>query len=139
MIHAREKLNKISQEYHKNPTTLKRVQLISAKKELDDAYLSAEADYINGKINDISSFHISKGHHAAWTTIKEVPGKSSKQTIRVKGGSSEKRTENWLDHFKNLLGKKPNLPASVSLPKVKISDSLNIDTIEFIEVELSNN
>ena len=136
VIQAREKLNKISLEYHEKPTTQKQVKLISAKKELDHAYLSAEEEYINGKIDDISSFHISKKHHAAWKTIKDISGKSSKPTIRIKGGSSEKRISNWLDHFKNLLGKEPKVPVNISLPNVKISDPLNIDINEFTQAEL---
>ena len=40
------------------------------KKDLDDAYLNAEVDFINGKIKKLSSEHISKRHHLAWKTIK---------------------------------------------------------------------
>ena len=58
--HAREKLSKISSEYHKSPSFSKRGKLISAKKEMDAAYLSAEANYINGKIENISHLHISR-------------------------------------------------------------------------------
>ena len=46
---AREKLKRISQEYHRLPSTNMKIALISAKKALDDAYLDAEVDYINGK------------------------------------------------------------------------------------------
>ena len=45
------------------------------RKKLDEAYLKAEADFIDGKINDISSLHINKKHHAAWKTIGELSGK----------------------------------------------------------------
>ena len=43
---------------------------------------------------------------------------------------------NWQAHFKNLLGKEPKVPANRSLPNVKISDPLNIDTNEFTSSEL---
>ena len=134
---AREKLKKVSLEYHKSPTSLKKVQLIAAKKDLDDAYLSAEADYINGKISDISHLHINKKHHAAWKTIKEISGKSSKPTIRLKGGSSENRISNWSDHFKNLLGKEPKTPDNNTLPNVTISETLDISTSDFTQMELN--
>ena len=133
---AREKLKNVSLEYHKYPTQLKKVQLIAAKKDLDDAYLSAEADYINGKISDIAHLHISKKHHAAWKTIKEVSGKSSKPAIRLKGGSSEKRISNWSEHFHNLLGKEPKNPDTNTLPNTTISETLNISTSEFTSNEL---
>ena len=87
VVQGREKLKNISLDYHKNPSTKKKISLIMAKKDLDDAYLSAEAYFINGKISDISHLHINRKHHAAWKTIKEISGKCSKPTIRIKGGS----------------------------------------------------
>ena len=137
VIQAREKLKSLSLEYHRNPTTNKNISLIMAKKNLDDAYLSAEANYINGKITDISHLHINNKHHAAWKTIKEISGKSSKPTIRIKGGSTEKRMLSWSNHFENLLGKGPKLPDNITLPSVKISNTLNIETSEFTLNELS--
>ena len=44
---------------------------------------------------------------------------------------------NWSSHFQNLLGKGPKLPDNITLPSVKISDSLNIDTSEFTLMELN--
>ena len=43
---ARDHLKTISLAYHRSPTTLLKIQLINAKKSLDDAYLNAEADPI---------------------------------------------------------------------------------------------
>ena len=46
---ARDKLKMVSLEHDRSPTSLKKV--IAAKKYLDDAYLSAEDDYINDKFH----------------------------------------------------------------------------------------
>ena len=72
-----------------------KVSLELAKRALDEAYLQAEADFINGKISNIASLHISKQHHAAWNIISEISGKRSKTTVRLKGGSQSKRLANW--------------------------------------------
>ena len=112
--------------------------MIQAKKNLDDAYLDSQVDFINGKIDSLSKQHISKQHHLAWKTIKDLAGKNSNSTIRIKGGSAEKRIENWSNHFKNLLGKKANLPDDQTLPSVKISDTLNICTSNFVATELKS-
>ena len=133
---AREKLKSISLDYHQNPSKNKKKALELAKKQFDESYLNAEADFINGKIADISSLHISKKHHAAWKTIGEISGKRSKPTIRIKGGSSSKRMSNWQDHFKNLLGKTPKTSENKSLPMEKISDVLDICTSAFTIKEL---
>ena len=55
--------------------------------------------------------------------------------IRIKGGSAEKRKSNWLSHFKSLLGNPPKLNDQ-PLPKIKISDKLNISTSPFTKEEL---
>ena len=62
---ARAHLKKLSLDHHRNPSKAKKKALELAKKKLDEAYLKAEADFIEGKIQDISSLHISNRHHAA--------------------------------------------------------------------------
>ena len=128
---ARENLKQLSLAHHQNPTRAKKKALEVAKKELDEAYLKAEADFIDGKINDISSLHIGQKHHAAWKTIGELSGKGSKPTTRIKGGSIAKRKLAWHNHFKDLLGKSPKTPSNNSLPMEKISDILDICTSNF--------
>ena len=81
--------------------------MIMAKKALEEAYLDAEVDYISGKINDLSRYHISKKHHLAWRTVKDLAGKNATSSVRLKGGSAKKRLENWTNHFQTLLGRKP--------------------------------
>ena len=131
VVDARSNLNDISSIYHAHPSRANKNKLAAAKKSIDEAYLQAEADYINGKIADISNLHISRQHSAAWKTIGDLTGKDSKPTIMIKGGSKVKRLENWATHFKNLLGKPPNLPSNRTLPKTQISNLLNITTSVF--------
>ena len=72
----------------------------------------------------------------AWKTINELSGKGSEPSPTIKGGSREKRLENWLSHFKNLLGKPATIPTNISLPRVQVSGPLNIPTGHFIDAEL---
>ena len=133
---ARSKLKSTSLAYDKTPTQASKIQLITAKKALDDAYLDAEVDYISGKINDLSRYHISKRHHLAWKTIKDLSGKNSGSSVRIKGGSAKKRLENWSNHFQNLLGKEASLPENYTLPSVQVSEPLGINTSPFSINEL---
>jgi len=136
VLEARSHLKTISLSYHRSPSTALKIQLISAKKDLDDAYLNAEVDYINGKIKKLSNEHISKQHHLAWKTVKDLSGKNSGLSVRIKGGSSKKRLENWLNHFKNLLGNNAKVPDNCTLPNVPVSDTLPIDMSPFTVKEL---
>ena len=65
VVDARIKLKSISSDYHKAQSQSRGTELNIAKKQLDDAYLDAEVDYIPGKINDLSRYHISNKHHLA--------------------------------------------------------------------------
>ena len=138
VIEARSRLQAVSLSYHRSPSQSLKIQLIEAKKKLDDAYLNAEVDFINGKIGRLSQEHISKKHHSAWKTIKEISGKNSGSSVRIKGGSSKKRLESWLSHFQKLLGKNAKTSDSNTLPSVPVSDTLGIDTSPFTISELKS-
>ena len=136
VVDARSRLKSISLACHQTPSRAKKIQLIMAKKDLDDAYLDAEADYISGKINDLSRHHISNKHHLAWKTVKDLAGKNSNSSVRIKGGSAKKRLENWSSHFQNLLGKEARLPDNYTLPSVQVSEPLGISIATFTPSEL---
>ena len=114
---AREELKKKSYLYHSNPSSSNKIMLETAKKSLDKAYLDAQVDFVNGKIDELTNFHINQQHSAAWKTINELSGKGSEPSPTIKGGSREKRLENWLSHFKNLLGKPATIPTNLYLPQ----------------------
>lgn len=135
---ARENLKHASTLYNTAPTRRRKANLDSAKTLLDEAYLKAEVDFINGKINSMSEHFSGNAHRKAWILVGDLSGKNSKPAIQLKGGSTTKRLENWLDHFKNLLGKKPTLPENESLPREQISPPLNIPISPFTLKELTN-
>ena len=92
--------------------------------------------HFNGKINELSYLHINHQHSAAWKTVNELSGKGCKPATTLKGGCREKRLENWVSHFKNLLGKPATLPENKTLPKLQVCNSLNIPTGKFTIAEL---
>ena len=92
--------------------------------------------FIQGKINSISSIHVSRQHSAACKVINELTGRKDHPSIQLKGGSPEKRREHWLNHFKSLLGNQPVLNTE-ALPLTQIFDELNITTSSFTKHELT--
>ena len=133
---ARENLKRNAFLYHSNPSIFNKDRLAAAKKSLDEAYLNAQVAFVNGKIDDITNLHINQQHSAAWKIINELSGKGSKPSTTIKGGNKEKRLQNWLSHFKNLLGKPATVPENNSLPTTQISSLLNIPTCNFNNEEL---
>ena len=61
---ACEKLKSASLNYQPKPSILKKVALVTAKKNLDNAYIQADTDSINGKIADIEHLHTSPNNTA---------------------------------------------------------------------------
>ena len=94
VVDARIKLKSISSAYHEAPSPSRGIDLSTAKKELDDAYLDAEVDYISSRIDDLSRYHISNKHHLAWKTVKDLAGKNNNSSVRIKRGPAKKRLEN---------------------------------------------
>ena len=97
VFEAREKLKSAFLHYHVKPLILKKFALRIAKKILINAYIHAEADYINGKIAETEHPHISKQHSATWKSISDA---------------SDTQLTNWTEHLKNLLGKEPTTPTT---------------------------
>ena len=111
--------------------------LETTKKSVNKAYyVDEEVDFVNIKNDELTNFHINQHHSVAWETINELSGKGSKPSPTIKGGSREKWLENWLSHFKNLLGKPATIPTNISLPNVQVSGLLNIPTGQFINAKL---
>jgi len=77
-------------------------------------------------------------HRDVWKLVKTLSGKESQPKIQLKGGSTQKRLEKWLLHFKNLLGKKPVLPENDTLLREQISPELNISVSPFTIDELKS-
>ena len=65
VVDLRVKLKPMSSAYHEAPSLSRQVNLSMARTKLDDAYLDAEVDYISGKINNLSRYHISNRLHLA--------------------------------------------------------------------------
>jgi len=133
---ARKALVEAKLKHQRRPTRRTSKNLSDAQKVLDDAYLTAEAMFIQGKINFISNFHVSNQHSAAWKVINELAGRKDHPSIQLKGGSPEKRREYWLNHFKSLLGNQPALNTE-ALPLTQIFEELDIATSPFTKDELT--
>ena len=135
VIAARNEYDKAKAKHLSRATRRTSKRLAEAQKHLDEAYLTAEASFIQGKIDSISHLHLSNQHSAAWKTINELSGRKDHPSIQLKGGSPEKRKDNWLTHFKSLQGDPPLL-GNDQLPLTQVSDVLDISTEPFTKDEV---
>jgi len=55
-------------------------------KSLDNAYLNAKTMFIQGKIDSVANFHVSK-QHAAWKVMNEISNRKDHPSIKLKEDS----------------------------------------------------
>ena len=89
-----------------------------AQKQHDEPYAQAEAERMEKKIDQISA----NQHAVAWSIINDLAGRKGRPSIRIKGGSAEKRQENWLSHFQSLLAGQSDTQGSMDLPLIRIAE-----------------
>ena len=71
----------------------------------------------------------------SWTVINEITGRRKGGGCQIKGNGPEERKKNWLSHFKDLLGKPPEVEDEDLLIETQ-STELNIETTPFTLEEL---
>lgn len=91
VVDARITLKSICSAYHKSPSQSRGIDFSMEKKQLDNPYLDAIIDYMSGKINELSRYHISNKPHFARKTVKDLGGKNNTSSARIKRGSPQKR------------------------------------------------
>ena len=133
---ARKELLQAQREYESNHIIPVKRKVRKAQQFLDRAYVTAEAEFIQGQTRSIAKLHKEKKHTAAWKTVNQLSGRKAKPSITIKGGSSNKRLENWTDHFKKLLGQPPPADENSTIPFTQISDPLDINSEPFTLSEL---
>lgn len=70
--------------------------LTKAQAQLDEAYINAEAECIEKKLDRVGNLSSSIKHAAAWPFINNLTGRKSKPSICIKGESAEKWKESWV-------------------------------------------
>ena len=136
---ARKAVREAAAKHELNPMRSSLRKLTKAQAQLDEAYVNAEAERIEKKLDQIGNLSSSNQHTAAWPTINDLAGRKSKPSIRIKGEFAEKRKESWLSYFLNLLGgQPPNTLGNRALPLIQIAKLLDISTSTFTIQELED-
>jgi len=84
VIDARKLVQQITSEKEKSTNKEHADKLRTALSDLDSAYLSAQAEYIQGKVSEISHLHVTKKHAAAWSAINELTGRKTDPPSQLK-------------------------------------------------------
>ena len=124
----RRSLHEAYEVNRKNPNSTNRLRLENEKIELDDAYQSEQAKFVQEKVAVIEGTHTNNKARLAWNTVNEVSKKG-----QLRADSPEERVKLWKDHFEKLLGQSPVVNDQ---PVEKIFNPLPININDFTEEEL---
>ena len=86
-----------------------REQYVKKKESLYRTYTQLEQDKLTRQITEVEEAHENQRYGLSWKLINDISGRKSSQSVRIQGESAEKRIATWYTHFKNLLGKPPDL------------------------------
>ena len=75
-----------------------------AKANLREAYRIVTEEDIEKKIGVIENTHANSRHRESWRLINDLSGRKSAKKSQIRGGNAKERQEQWLNHFKSLLG-----------------------------------
>ena len=82
---------------------------VTARKNLYAVYEKVREEELEQKIKDIESSHGAQKYGEAWKTVNDITGRRRGKEGQVEGSSPEERVNTWFAHFKNLLGKPPEV------------------------------
>ena len=71
--------------------------------------LDTEEDELVKKVAVIEEAHVNQKHGMSWKLVNEISGRNSSQTAKIRRQNAEERVKAWHTHFKNLLGRPPEV------------------------------
>ena len=101
--HLKEAYNKHVIENSKDSS----IEVESRKRKLDEAYETANRQYLEKKLNEFEEASKHHQHKMAWDLVNKISGRKKSRSGRLKGTTKEVRVKNWYDHFQQLLGNPP--------------------------------
>jgi len=132
---VREKLQLAEALYHQRPTEDHRLSVGELKTELDRAYLTAQEEDLIDKIRRVETAAEKCKSKESWAVINEITGRKKGGGCQIRGKGPEERMENWLKHFRDLLGRPPEVEDEDVPIETQFTD-LSIGTSSFTLDEL---
>ena len=129
-IHQKRQLLHQAQQMKESSPSPENIRLFNeARFSLKEAYSDEQKSYLESKISQIRNSATNKRSGEAWKTVDEITGRKSSNSSKLKAASQEERIQLWKDHFKDLLGKPPQVSNELITPILQ--EELNIKKEDF--------
>ena len=93
---------------HKRKPTNAYAQKPKAQRELTNAYLNEQIQYIQGQIKKIRNSVKDRQSWIVWLTVNDVSKRRSIMIVKLKAATQEEQIDWWKEYFTNL-GKSPKV------------------------------
>ncbi|XP_068691683.1 uncharacterized protein [Montipora foliosa] len=134
-FHQKRQLLHQAQQMKESLPSPENIRLFNeARLSLKEAYRDEQKIYLESKISQIRNSVTNKRSAEAWKTVKEITGRKSSNSSKLKAPSQEERIQLWKNHFKDLLGKPPQVSNELINPIVQ--EELHIKKGDFSMDEL---
>ena len=106
---ARDEIKHAYEVYQHNTTEENRAEYKKAKESLEDVYNLVIEEDLNRKIEEVETAHANAKHGQSWRLINDITGRKAAAQGQLKGETQKERVANWYNHFKDLLGRPPDI------------------------------
>ena len=76
---------------------------------MEEAYNLVEEEMLASKLKKVENAHANCKHGLSCEFINDITGRKASMRGQLKGDTQQERVRNWYDHFRNLLGKPPDI------------------------------
>ena len=132
----RQQLHRAQQLKESFPSPENIRKLNNATTLLKEAYKLEQTKYLENKITHIRNSATNKQSAEAWKAVNEITGRKASNSAKLKAENQEERVKLWENHFKDLLGKPPQVTDELITPIVQ--EELNITKGNFTMEELTS-
>ena len=101
---ARKNVDKLAKRYNINKSRRSKKQLLEAQRKLQAEYIQLESEQLESQLQEAEVAFLASNTNKAWKLINTITNRKSTQSGKLKGKSPADRTQQWFEHFKNLLG-----------------------------------
>ena len=118
IVRARKKVDQLSRRYNTNKSRLTRKHLQEARGKLQREYSLIEEEILKQQIAETESAFQANDTGKAWKVVNTITNRKSSPSGKLKGKSPDERKQQWLNHFKNLLGTPDDRPPSTEIKTI---------------------
>ena len=101
------------------------------KDGLRQIYDEIQEEELDKLLAKVESANEEAKHKESWRLINEITGRKTIKTSLIKAKDKDERKEKWLEHFRDLLGKEPNVNTDEEFKISQVFENLDISDNPF--------